>query len=185
MGSDLQLTGLASGFDWKPVVEQLVELEAIPKQRLQSEKSANESKVSDLGLLKSQLDTLNGASKALSNEDLYDARKITLDSDSAAVLSASAAAGTLTGTYKVEAHVNTTASTIYDVWFSGSTAYHTGTIDISNFAANVLDQESKYVLSLVNNDYKYQSKQKVGFSLLRGKKETQRRTRSYNVCNMI
>ena len=102
MGSDLQLTGLASGFDWKPVVEQLVELEAIPKKRLQSEKSSNEGKISDLGLLKSQLDTLNGASKALSNEDLYDARKITLDSDSAAVLSASAAAGTLTGTYKVE-----------------------------------------------------------------------------------
>jgi hypothetical protein len=70
-----------------------------------------------------------------------------------------------TGTYKVEAHVNTTASTIYDVWFSGSTAYHTGTIDISNFAANVLDQESKYVLSLVNNDYKYQSKQKARFKL--------------------
>ena len=91
MGSDLQLTGLASGFDWKPVVEQLVELEAIPKKRLQSEKSSNEGKISDLGLLKSQLDTLNGASKALSNEDLYDARKITLDSDSAAVLSASAA----------------------------------------------------------------------------------------------
>ena len=34
MGSDLQLTGLASGFDWKPVVEQLIELEAIPKARL-------------------------------------------------------------------------------------------------------------------------------------------------------
>ena len=72
MGSDLQLTGLASGFDWKPVVEQLVELEAIPKQRLQSEKSANESKVSDLGLLKSQLDALNGAAGALNNDDLYE-----------------------------------------------------------------------------------------------------------------
>ena len=70
-----------------------------------------------------------------------------------------------TGTYKVEAHVNTTASTIYDVWSSGSTAYHTGTINISNFGASILDQESKYVLSLVNNDYKYQSKQKARFKL--------------------
>ena len=102
MGSDLQLTGLASGFDWKPVVEQLVELEAIPKRRLQSEKSANEEKISDLGLLKSQLDTLNSASSALKNEDLYDARKITMDSDSARVLTATAASGTLTGTYKIE-----------------------------------------------------------------------------------
>ena len=74
MGSDLQLTGLASGFDWKPVVEQLVELEAIPKRRLQSEKSANEEKISDLGLLKSQLDSLNGA--ASNNDDLYKAERL-------------------------------------------------------------------------------------------------------------
>ena len=87
MGSDLQLTGLASGFDWKPVVEQLIELEAIPKQRLQSEKSANEAKISDLGILKSQLDTLNGASKTLQSEDLYQARKVGMDSISASITS--------------------------------------------------------------------------------------------------
>ena len=104
MGSDLQLTGLASGFDWKPVVEQLVELEAIPKQRLQSEKSANESKVSDLGLLKSQLDALNGAAGALNNDDLYEGRKVGMDSVSAAILSASAKAGALTGDYVVSVY---------------------------------------------------------------------------------
>ena len=102
MGSDLQLTGLASGFDWKPVVEQLIELEAIPKARLQSEKSANESKISDLGLLKSQLDTLNGAAKTLQSEDLYEARKVGMDSTDAAIISASASAGALTGNYQVE-----------------------------------------------------------------------------------
>ena len=102
MGSDLQLTGLASGFDWKPVVEQLIELEAIPKARLQSEKSANESKISDLGLLKSQLDTLNGAAKTLQSEDLYEARKVGMDSTDAAIISASASAGALTGNYSVE-----------------------------------------------------------------------------------
>jgi len=74
MGSDLQLTGLASGFDWKPVVEQLIELEAIPKARLQSEKSANESKISDLGLLKSQLDAQR---KNLAEQKLEKSKKIT------------------------------------------------------------------------------------------------------------
>ena len=73
MGSDLQLTGLASGFDWAPVVEQLIELERIPQKRLEREKQDNEEKMSDLSLLKSQLDTLNGAGKALQNEDLYKA----------------------------------------------------------------------------------------------------------------
>ena len=104
MGSDLQLTGLASGFDWKPVVEQLIELEAIPKQRLQSEKSANEEKISDLGILKSQLDTLNGASKTLQGEDLYQARKVGMDSISASIISASAASGALTGDYVVSVY---------------------------------------------------------------------------------
>ena len=39
MGSDLQLTGLASGFDWAPVVEQLIELERIPQKRLERGKT--------------------------------------------------------------------------------------------------------------------------------------------------
>jgi flagellar capping protein FliD len=104
VGSDLQLTGLASGFDWKPVVEQLVALEGIPKQRLQSEKSANEEKVSDLGLLKSQLDALNGAASALNNDDLYEARKVGMDSTSAAILSATASAGALTGEFVVSVY---------------------------------------------------------------------------------
>ena len=32
-GVRLQLTGLASGFDWSPVVDQLIELERIPQKR--------------------------------------------------------------------------------------------------------------------------------------------------------
>ena len=44
MGTDLQLTGLASGFDWAPVADQLIELERIPQKRLESEKLDNEEK---------------------------------------------------------------------------------------------------------------------------------------------
>ncbi len=46
MGSELALSGLASGFDWQPVVDQLIELEAIPKKRLQLEKQQNDEKMS-------------------------------------------------------------------------------------------------------------------------------------------
>ena len=63
MGSELQLTGLASGFDWAPVVDQLIELERVPQNRLIAEKQRNEEKISDLDLLKSQLDALNTSSK--------------------------------------------------------------------------------------------------------------------------
>ena len=104
MGTDLQLTGLASGFDWAPVVDQLIELERIPQKRLESEKVDNEEKMSDLTTLKSQLDTLNSANKALQNENLYTARKVTMDSEDAKVLSAWADAGALTGTFTVSVH---------------------------------------------------------------------------------
>tara|TARA_Y100001938_G_scaffold133874_1_gene193705 strand:- start:261 stop:1658 length:1398 start_codon:yes stop_codon:yes gene_type:complete len=53
-----------------------------------------------------------------------------------------------TGTYKVEAHVDTTASTIFDVWFNGSTAYHTGTIEVKNFSDD--KQIDKYILKISN-----------------------------------
>ena len=71
MGSELALSGLASGFDWQPVVDQLIELEAIPKKRLQLEKRQNDEKMSELGLLKCQLDTLKGAATALQDDDLF------------------------------------------------------------------------------------------------------------------
>ena len=76
MGSELQLTGLASGFDWAPVVDQLIELERVPQKRLMAEKRQNEEKISDLDLLKSQLDALNTASKALQDEDLLEPEKL-------------------------------------------------------------------------------------------------------------
>jgi flagellar capping protein FliD len=101
MGSDLRLTGLASGMDWQPIVEKLLELEALPKKRLESEKDENLAKVSDLGVLKSQLDTLKGAASSLQNKDLFDARKVTL-SDNESGLTASASTGALTGDFKIE-----------------------------------------------------------------------------------
>ena len=100
MGSDLQLTGLASGFDWAPVVDQLIELERIPQKRLLAEKQENEEKLSDLDLLKSQLDALNTSSKALQDEDLFRARKVSSrGSDNG--LSASADAGAITGDFEI------------------------------------------------------------------------------------
>ena len=100
VGSELQLTGLASGFDWAPVVDQLIELERVPQKRLMAEKRQNEEKISDLDLLKSQLDALNTASKTLQDEDLFRARKIGSLSGSEGLV-ASADAGAITGEFEV------------------------------------------------------------------------------------
>jgi flagellar capping protein FliD len=101
MGSDLKLTGLASGFDWQPLVEKLIELESVPKRRLEAEKVRNNEKVSELGILKSQLDTLNGAATALQNEDLFNARSVGISSSSSSGFSASAEAGAMTGDFEL------------------------------------------------------------------------------------
>jgi flagellar capping protein FliD len=102
MGSELALSGLASGFDWQPVVEQLIELEAIPKKRLQLEKRQNDEKMSELGLLKGQLDTLKGAATALQDDDLFEARKGSLDEDAVKFMAANIKAGAMTGNYEIE-----------------------------------------------------------------------------------
>ena len=69
------------------------------------------------------------------------------------------------GIYKASLSLETTASTIYDVWYSGSTAYHTGTIQVNSFNSNVVGEDSKYVISLTNNDYYYHPDQKTRFKL--------------------
>ena len=102
MGSDMKLTGLASGFDWQPIVDQLIELERTSVTRLEREKSENNNKVSELGILKSQLDSLKGAASSLKNEDIYNARKVSFDQNSSSLLTASAESGAITGDFKVK-----------------------------------------------------------------------------------
>ena len=101
MGSDLRLTGLASGMDWQPIVDKLLELEAIPKQRLESEKQENNAKVSDLGTLKSQLTALKNAASALQDDGLFDRRKVNIK-DSSGGLSATAGVGALIGDFSIK-----------------------------------------------------------------------------------
>ena len=109
MGSDLRLTGLASGMDWEPIVQKLLELEAIPKTRLESQKSENEAKVSDLGVLKSQLDALNSAASTLQDKSLFNARSVLIKNSNSRLV-ASASTGALTGDFslKVESLASST-----------------------------------------------------------------------------
>ena len=61
-----------------------------------------------------------------------------------------------TGIYKAQLAADTSESTVYDVWYSGSTAYHTGTISVKNFASYGYNPEDTYVLSMpgLRNEYK-------------------------------
>lgn len=94
---ELQLSGLASGFDWLALVDQLTELQRAPQSRLLQQQStlldqkvAYGSLVTELNLLKNRVDALNSSS-------LYDARTASLSTFG--VATASASAGTPMGSY--------------------------------------------------------------------------------------
>jgi flagellar hook-associated protein 2 len=97
----LQLSGLASGFDWKSLVDQLMDLERAPISRLQSEQRTNTLRNNALGDLGTRLTTLNNAAAGLRDAGLFTGRTAT-SSASTGAWSASATAGTATGSYKVE-----------------------------------------------------------------------------------
>lgn len=64
-----------------------------------------------------------------------------------------------TGVYSCNVEIETTASTIYDVWFSGSTQYHTGTISVNQFSSQGYSPENTYVLSMPGLRKEYRKNQ--------------------------
>ena len=73
------------------------------------------------------------------------------------IADASASVGRVsTGIYSASIAFETTASTVYDVWYSGSTAYHTGTISVKSFDSYGYNPEDIYVLSMpgLRKEYK-------------------------------
>jgi len=104
----LQLSGLASGFDWQSVVDQLTELERAPQQRMRADQSTISQKQSVLNSLTSELESLKTKSEALSTGDLFDQRSVSNSDET--VATATAAAGALQGSYQVTINQMATAS---------------------------------------------------------------------------
>ena len=61
-----------------------------------------------------------------------------------------------TGVYKAQIAVNTALTTVYDMWYNGSTGYHTGSISVKSFEAKGYNPEDIYVLSMpgLRNEYR-------------------------------
>ena len=97
---DLALSGLASGFDWKSVVDQLVDVERAPQRRARREQVEVAEKNRILGLLKDELNSLQTKSKMLKDSNLYQSRTASV-SDST-IGSASVSAGAALGNYDFE-----------------------------------------------------------------------------------
>ena len=98
-GLDMSISGLASGFDWKSVVEQLTAVERTPQTKVRTEQTTLASRRSALGQIATQLTDLQTKAAALGDSSLYNRRSVS--SSDTTIASVSTADGAVTGSYSI------------------------------------------------------------------------------------
>jgi len=98
-GLDMSISGLASGFDWKSVVEQLTTVERAPQATVRTEQTTLANRRSALGQIATQLTDLQTKATALGDSSLYNRRSVS--SSDTTIASVSAADGAVTGSYSI------------------------------------------------------------------------------------
>ena len=96
-GFDLGLSGLASGFDWRTLVDQLTEVERSPQRVLRLEQQTIGERKNAYAGIATQMGVLWNRVKTLQETSLFEARAARVSDATAAT--ASAAAGAALGTY--------------------------------------------------------------------------------------
>ncbi len=95
-----QLAGLASGFDWQSMIEQLMAAERIPQTRLRAEQTENNDKKDSLELLETKLNTLNSTVGSFSDSTLFNSKSTTYSDDTLGI-TANAGTSASEGTYEI------------------------------------------------------------------------------------
>lgn len=96
-----QLAGLASGFDWRVMIDQLMEIERIPQARLREDQSENTEKKDSLQRVDSKLQALKTSVSGFNDSVLYNSKAVTL-SDETLGITASAGTSAREGSYAIE-----------------------------------------------------------------------------------
>ena len=104
----VQLSGLASGFDWNSMVDQLTDLERLPQKRLLLEQSALFEKKNTYSSLSTELTVFKGKLEGLASGDIFDQRSVGNSDDTVAL--AAVDSGALQGTYDINVTQLSTAS---------------------------------------------------------------------------
>ena len=105
---DLQLAGLASNFDWKSLIDQLIEVERTPEVRLRADQNKIELRNNAYGSIKTQLSVLKNRTDALKDAALYNSH--TTKIGDATIASATATTGAATGVHSFAISQLATAS---------------------------------------------------------------------------
>ena len=111
MSTSLQVAGLASNFDWKSFVDQIMDLEHAPADRLAAEKNVNNQKVGLLTTLGTKIGALQNSIQALQSDTLFGKRSAT-SSATTSPWSAIAGTSTAVGSYKIAVSQLATAASL-------------------------------------------------------------------------
>ena len=130
---ELGLSGLASGFDWRTLINQLADVERSPQKRLRAEQGTLFNRNNAFGSIKTQLSVLKNRTDNLSSNDVLQARKATT-SDST-ILSATASAGTASGNYAFNITQLATASKTAGTLGVGANLYPTNVVTSGTLAS--------------------------------------------------
>ncbi|MEI8294230.1 MAG: flagellar filament capping protein FliD [bacterium] len=105
----MALSGLASGFDWKSIVDQLIEVSRAPQNRMRKEQTANSAKSNAISEIKNLVSSFKGSlSNLVSSESLY--KKSATFADASTKWTASASKDTPAGQYTLKLETSATAS---------------------------------------------------------------------------
>jgi len=105
---DLGLSGLASGFDWRSFIDQLIEVERAPQKALRNEQTRIQERNNAYRSLETELKVLQNRLSDLLKPDLYTSRKTSVADTN--VLTAEAASSAAPGTYTIEIIQRATAA---------------------------------------------------------------------------
>lgn len=145
----IQLSGLASGFDWKSFTDSVMEMERAPARRYQAEQAKNDIKKSQLTDLGTKLASLRTAMSDLSSTTLSSGRKATFESSSPS-WTVAVSDSTPVGNYEVEVMSKATASRMTSGDVSSPTAAGSLTINGTDIAITA-GQAVASVISAINN----------------------------------
>lgn len=146
---DLNVSGLASGFDWKSMVDQLTSVERAPQRRMRAEQASVRAKNAAYTSLKTELSSLKGLSNSLKDTAFFDTRKVTSSETHA---TATADSGTSSGEYNFEIYQLATSAkqlgaTDVGASVSTSSAMSSGGFSIAVTAGTVTVQGKQVTVS--------------------------------------
>ncbi len=104
------LTGLASGYNWQPLVAELVQVAEQPEQALQNQQNTIQQQITAYGTLVSDLNVLQSDVTALQDPNLFGSRVAQVGDSS--IASATADSGAALGSYTFDISHLATASTL-------------------------------------------------------------------------